>query len=57
MKDVVIEAIVLYIGLFGAVVYRWGDVYMAFLGGNRCLAHSLPFNASLAEKGFHSVAE
>ena len=32
MKDVVIEMIVLYTGLFGAVVYRWGDVYMAFLG-------------------------
>ena len=30
MKDVVIEMIVLYTGLFGAVVYRWGDVYMAF---------------------------
>ena len=57
MKDVIIEVLVLYTGLFGAVVYRWGDVYMAFLGGNRCLAHSLPFNASLAEKGFHSVAE
>jgi len=30
MKDVVIEVIVLYTGLFGAVLYRWGDVYMAF---------------------------
>ena len=30
MKDVVIEVTVLYTGLFGAVVYRWGDVYMAF---------------------------
>ena len=32
MKDVVIEVTVLYTGLFGAVVYRWGDVSMAFLG-------------------------
>ena len=31
MEDVVIKMIVLYTGLFGAVVYRWGDVYMAFL--------------------------
>ena len=30
MKDVVIEMIVLYTGLFGAVVYRWGYVYTAF---------------------------
>lgn len=31
MKDVIIEVLVLYTGLFGAVVYRWGDVYMSFL--------------------------
>lgn len=31
IEDVVIEMTVLYIGLFGAVVYRWGDVYLAFL--------------------------
>ena len=42
MKDVVIEAIVLYIGLFGAVVYRWGDVYMAFWGVTGVLLSLFP---------------
>ena len=52
MKDVVIEAIVLYIGLFGAVVYRWGDVYMAFWGVTGVLLTLFPLMLLLRRKGF-----
>ena len=52
MKDVVIEAIVLYIGLFGAVVYRWGDVYMAFWGVTGVLLTLFPLMLLLRRKVF-----
>ena len=52
MKDVVIEAIVLYIGLFGAVVYRWGDVYMAFWGVTGVLLTLFPLLLLLRRKVF-----
>ena len=52
MKDVVIEAIVLYIGLFGAVVYRWGDVYMAFWGVTGFLLTLFPLMLLLRRKVF-----
>jgi hypothetical protein len=52
MEDVVIEAIVLYIGLFGAVVYRWGDVYMAFWGVTGVLLTLFPLMLLLRRKVF-----
>ena len=52
MKDVVIEAIVLYVGLFGAVVYRWGDVYMAFWGVTGVLLTLFPLMLLLRRKVF-----
>ena len=52
MKDVVIEAIVLYTGLFGAVVYRWGDVYMAFWGVTGVLLTLFPLMLLLRRKVF-----
>ena len=54
MKDVVIEAIVLYIGLFGAVVYRWGDVSMAFLGVTGVMLSLFPFVLLLHRGVFQS---
>lgn len=52
MKDVVIEAIVLYVGLLGAVVYRWGDVYMAFWGVTGVLLTLFPLMLLLRRKVF-----
>ena len=52
MKDVVIDVIVLYVGLFGAVVYRWGDVYMAFWGVTGVLLTLSPLLLLLRRKGF-----
>jgi hypothetical protein len=52
MEDVVIEAIVLYVGLFGAVVYRWGDVYMAFWGVTGVLLTLFPLMLLLRRKVF-----
>ena len=52
MKDVVIEVIVLYVGLFGAVVYRWGDVYMAFWGVTGVLLTLFPLMLLLRRKVF-----
>ena len=52
MKDVVIEAIVLYVGLFGAVVYRWGDVYMDFWGVTGVLLTLFPLMLLLRRKVF-----
>ena len=52
MKDVVIEVIVLYVGLFGAVVYRWGDVYMAFWGVTGVLLTIFPLLLLLRRKVF-----
>ncbi len=52
MKDVVIEAIVLYIGLFGAVVYHWGDFYMAFWGVTGVLLTLSPLLLLLRRKVF-----
>ena len=52
MKDVVIEVIVLYVGLFGAVVYRWGDVYMAFWGVTGVLLTLFPLLLLLRRKVF-----
>ena len=52
MKDVVIEAIVLYVGLLGAVVYRWGDVYMAFWGVTGVLLTLFPLLLLLRRKVF-----
>ena len=52
MKDVVIEVIVLYVGLFGAVVYRWGDVYMAFLAVTGFMLTIFPLLLLLRRKVF-----
>ena len=52
MENVVIEAIVLYVGLFGAVVYRWGDVYMAFWGVTGVLLTLFPLMLLLRRKVF-----
>lgn len=52
MKDVVIDVIVLYVGLFGAVVYRWGDVYMAFWGVTGVLLTLFPLLLLLRRKVF-----
>ncbi|MBR2203971.1 MAG: hypothetical protein IJ914_07275 [Prevotella sp.] len=52
MKDVVIDVIVLYVGLFGAVVYRWGDVYMAFLAVTGFMLTIFPLMLLLRRKVF-----
>ena len=52
MKDVVIDVIVLYVGLFGAVVYRWGDVYMAFLAVTGFMLTIFPLLLLLRRKVF-----
>ena len=52
MKDVIIEVLVLYTGLFGAVVYRWGDVYMAFWGVTGVLLTLFPLMLLLRRKVF-----
>jgi len=52
MKDVVIDVIVLYVGLFGAVVYRWGDVYMALWGVTGVLLTIFPLLLLLRRKVF-----
>ena len=52
MDNVVIEAIVLYVGLCGAVVYRWGDVYMAFWGVTGVLLTLFPLMLLLRRKVF-----
>ena len=54
MKDVVIEAIVLSTGLFGAVVYRWGNVYMAFLAVTGVMLSLFPFVLLLHRRAFQS---
>ena len=54
MKDVVIEAIVLSTGLFGAVVYRWGNVYMAFLAVTGVMLSLFPFVLFLHRRVFQS---
>lgn len=52
MKDVVIDVIALYVGLFGAVVYRWGDVYMAFLAVTGFMLTIFPLMLLLRRKVF-----
>lgn len=52
MKDVVIDVIVLYVGLFGAVVYHWGDVYMAFLAVTGFMLTIFPLLLLLRRKVF-----
>lgn len=52
MKDVIIEVLVLYTGLFGAVVYRWGDVYMAFLAVTGFMLTIFPLLLLLRRKVF-----
>ena len=52
MKDVIIEVLVLYTGLFGAVVYRWGDVYMAFLAVTGFMLTIFPLMLLLRRKVF-----